>query len=223
MLDYKTFSIVKAMESFSADLSECYRILELTPQATLEEMKSAYRQLVKRYHPDRNPGDRQAAERFIQINQAYETLLEAFELGASGQPMRASDRQAQSASTAATSRVHTKVHVKRSAPRTPHLTPEQERLKQRSLELIFSLLQQRQWQQAARHLEGLASRLPNDPDLGKAQAKAYHGWARELLDRRRYDEARPYLQKAMKADPDNRSLWEEVERDYLRIERGLRL
>ena len=208
------------MESFSADLSECYQILELTPQATLEEIKSTYRQLVKRYHPDRNPGDRQASERFIQINQAYETLLEALEREASGQPSQPPDRQAQSASTAGG---QPKVYVKRSAPRSPHLTPEQERLKQRSLELIFALLQQRQWQQAARHLEGLASRLPNDPDLGKAQAKAYHGWARELLDRRRYDEARPYLQKAMKADPDNRSLWEEVERDYLRIERGLRL
>ena len=207
------------MESFSADLSECYRILELTPQATLEEIKSAYRQLVKRYHPDRNPGDRQAAERFIQINQAYETLLEAGEREALGQPTQPPDP----AQSAAKSGGQPKVYVRRSAPRSARLTPEQERLKQRSLELIFALLQQRQWQQAARHLEGLASRLPNDPDLGKAQAKAYHGWARELLDRRRYDEARPYLQKAMKADPDNRSLWEEVERDYLRIERGLRL
>ncbi len=202
------------MESFSADLTECYRVLELTPQATLEEIKSAYRQLVKRYHPDRNPGDRQAADRFIQINQAYETLLEGLENGA--QP--ANRHESVSASSG-----NPKVYVKRAASRSPHLTPEQERLKQRSLELIFSLLQQRQWQQAARHLDGLASRLPNDPDLGKAQAKAYHGWARELLDRRRYDEARPYLQKAMKADPENRSLWEEVERDYLRIERGLRL
>jgi tetratricopeptide (TPR) repeat protein len=223
MLDYKTFSIVeaivKAMASFSADLSECYRILGLTPQATLEEVKSAYRQLVKQYHPDRNPGDRQAADRFIQINQAYEILLEAWETGS---PMAASERD-QPASAHPTSGVRAKVHVKRTTPRSPSLTPEQERLKQRSLELIFALLQQRQWQQAARHLEGLASRLPNDPDLGKAQAKAYHGWARDLLDRRRYDEARPYLQKAMKADPDNRSLWEEIERDYLRIERGLRL
>ena len=204
------------MESFSADLTECYRVLELTPQATLEEVKSAYRQLVKRYHPDRNPGDRQAADRFIQINQAYETLLEGLENGA--QP---TDRH--ESGTASASSGTPKVYVKRSVSRSPHLTPEQERLKQRSLELIFSLLQQRQWQQAARHLEGLASRLPSDPDLGKAQAQAYHGWARELLDRRRYDEARPFLQKAMKADPDNRSLWEEVERDYLRIERGLRL
>ena len=203
------------MESFSADLTECYRVLELMPQATLEEIKSAYRQLVKRYHPDRNPGDRQAADRFIQINQAYETLLEGWEDGA--QP---ADRH-ESGTASATGTP--KVYVKRSASRSPHLTPEQERLKQRSLELIFSLLQQQQWQQATRHLEGLASRLPNDPDLGKAQARAYHGWARELLDRRRYDEARPYLQKAMKADPENRSLWEEVERDYLRIERGLRL
>ena len=142
------------MESFSADLSECYRILELTPQATLEEIKSAYRQLVKRYHPDRNPGDRQAAERFIQINQAYETLLEAGEREALGQPTQPPDP----ARSAAKSGGQPKVYVRRSAPRSAHLTPEQERLKQRSLELIFALLQQRQWQQAARHLEGLASR-----------------------------------------------------------------
>ncbi|MBD3883397.1 J domain-containing protein [Phormidium tenue FACHB-886] len=202
------------MESSSADLIECYRILGLAPHATLDEIKSAYRQLVKRYHPDRNPNSREAADRFIEINHAYETLLEA----AQSMPAPPARPPAQASSTA-------KVRVSRrtAASRSTPLTPEQERLKQRSLEPIFVLLKQWQWQQAAREAEGLARRFPNDTEVGRALAKAYHGWARELLDRRRYDEARPFLQKAMKADPENRSLWEEIERDYLRIERGLRL
>lgn len=203
------------MESSSADLFECYRILGLAPHATLDEIKAAYRQLVKRYHPDRNPNDREAADRFIEINRAYEMLLEA-----AAQPMPAPPSRPP-ARTSSTPKV--RISRRTAASRSTSLTPEQERLKQRSLEPIFLLLKQWQWQQAAREAERLARRFPNDAEVGRALARAYHGWARELLDRRRYDEARPFLQKAMKADPENRSLWEEIERDYLRIERGLRL
>jgi tetratricopeptide (TPR) repeat protein len=91
------------------------------------------------------------------------------------------------------------------------------------LRQLNDLLKQRQWQRAIKHAEDFAKRLPHQPDLDRLQAKAYHGWARELIHQRRYDEARPYLQRAMKTDSTNRWLWEEIERDYVRIERGLRL
>ncbi|BDV01556.1 hypothetical protein TDMWS_16410 [Thermodesulfomicrobium sp. WS] len=55
-------------------LSQCYRLLEVPPNADLDAVKAAYRRLAFRYHPDLHPGDRSAAERFTRINEAYVTL-----------------------------------------------------------------------------------------------------------------------------------------------------
>jgi DnaJ-domain-containing protein 1 len=49
--------------------------MELTAAADLKEIKTRYKQLVKRWHPDVNGGDPQAAERFKAIAQAYGYLV----------------------------------------------------------------------------------------------------------------------------------------------------
>lgn len=51
-----------------------YVVLGLRREATLGEIKRAYRRLARKYHPDINPGDRMAAAQFRQIAEAYETL-----------------------------------------------------------------------------------------------------------------------------------------------------
>src|ERR1700724_478248 len=53
-----------------------YKILGLTQAATPAEIKKAYPRLAFKHHPDRNPGDPQAAARFIEIAEAYETLAD---------------------------------------------------------------------------------------------------------------------------------------------------
>jgi len=51
-----------------------YEVLEITRDATEEEIKKSYRRLAMKYHPDRNPGDKEAEEKFKQAAEAYEVL-----------------------------------------------------------------------------------------------------------------------------------------------------
>lgn len=51
-----------------------YDLLEIPRSATKDDIKKAYRQLSKKYHPDKNPGDEEAANHYKKINRAYEVL-----------------------------------------------------------------------------------------------------------------------------------------------------
>ncbi len=51
-----------------------YKILGVSKTASEAELKSAFRKLAKQYHPDKNPGDNKAEEKFKEINEAYEVL-----------------------------------------------------------------------------------------------------------------------------------------------------
>ena len=55
-------------------IDDPYKILGVSRDATDEEIKRAYRQLAKKYHPDRNPGDAEAAKKMQQVNAAYEQI-----------------------------------------------------------------------------------------------------------------------------------------------------
>ena len=54
-----------------------YEILEISREASLEEIRTAYRRLALKYHPDKNPGDKVAEDRFKQISEAYQVLADA--------------------------------------------------------------------------------------------------------------------------------------------------
>ncbi|HEV2980451.1 MAG TPA: DnaJ domain-containing protein, partial [Solirubrobacteraceae bacterium] len=51
-----------------------YKALGVDKKATADEIKKAYRKLARQYHPDRNPDDKAAEERFKEISQAYDVL-----------------------------------------------------------------------------------------------------------------------------------------------------
>jgi len=55
-------------------ISDPYQVLGVSPDASDEEIKTAYRKLAKKYHPDLNPGDEAAAKRMNEINAAYEQI-----------------------------------------------------------------------------------------------------------------------------------------------------
>jgi curved DNA-binding protein len=56
------------------DYKDYYKILGVSKSATEKEIKSAYRKLAQKYHPDRNPGNQKAEDKFKEINEAHEVL-----------------------------------------------------------------------------------------------------------------------------------------------------
>ena len=57
-----------------ADKRDSYEVLGVAKNATEEDLKKAYRKQAKKYHPDLNPGDKEAEAKFKEVNEAYEVL-----------------------------------------------------------------------------------------------------------------------------------------------------
>ena len=55
-------------------IDDPYKVLGVSPDASDEEIKRAYRKLAKKYHPDLNPGDQEAARKMQEVNAAYEQI-----------------------------------------------------------------------------------------------------------------------------------------------------
>ena len=57
-----------------ADKRDYYEVLGLKKGASEDEIKKAFRKLAMKYHPDRNPDDKEAEEKFKEVNEAYAVL-----------------------------------------------------------------------------------------------------------------------------------------------------
>ena len=66
-------------------IEDPYKVLGVSPDASDEEIKRAYRALAKKYHPDLNPGDQEAARKMQEVNAAYEQIKNPEKAAQSGQ------------------------------------------------------------------------------------------------------------------------------------------
>jgi tetratricopeptide (TPR) repeat protein len=189
-------------------LVQSYQCLGLPVGASLAEIKATYRRLARQYHPDVNPGDQASHERFIALNQAYTYLLEHWSAGVS----------------AASGTGQVRVEVRRPTPDPPPtapLTPEEQYLKHKFQVQWRTLLEQGRFPRAVALLDTLAKRFPQDRDIPKWQAQTYQRWGSALIDQGQWDKARTYLKKALRLDPHNRQLWEEVNREFIRLDQRI--
>lgn len=185
------------------------------------EIKASYRRLARRYHPDVNPTDKQAKDKFIAITEAYQFLLSVVkETGISQVSNQPQTPPAASESAHVSSPPPKTKVTRKEKPQEPEpqLSEMEKQLKWQSYDQLELLLKAQRFPRAIALVEGLAQRLPQDPEVRQWQAITYQRWGRHLITQGELEKARIYLKKALRTDPHNRSLWSEVERDFRRIE-----
>ena len=218
------------------NLADCYRLLGLRSGAAFSEIKASYRRLARQYHPDVNPGDQRAKEKFIELTAAYKLLLSTVKSseGQASQSQGTASNAAAASPTAKSPPPTPKVTVKRTASESqkatkkqpgvefnPQLSEIERKLKQGVYEQLQQLLRDQRFPKAVTIVEGLAQRIPQDPEVRQWQAIVYQRLGRHLVSQKQLDKARIYLKKALRTDPHNRSLWAEVEKEFRRIEQML--
>ncbi|GAA6618336.1 DnaJ domain-containing protein [Scytonema sp. NUACC26] len=199
------------------DLGDCYRLLGLRSGASFSDIKLSYRRLAQQYHPDINPDDTRAKEKFIAVTEAYKLLLQVV-------PQENTFRQVTQSQTVERQETSPRPEPpkkEKPKPKPPSVIEIERRLKWRTYEQLQQFLKQKRFPQATALAEALAQRLPDDAEVRQWQAIAYQLWGRSLIADNQPLKAKIYLKKALKTDPNNKTLWVEVQRDFERLEQKI--
>lgn len=187
------------MLASTTNVDKCYQLLGICREASLDELKAAYRTHARRWHPDLNPGNHEAHQHFILLSHAYQVLLEVL-----------------AAPIAATAPIPPAPRTQTANTASPEERDESE-LKWQLYYELQSLLKQEQYLKAIVLIEGLARHSPQDTQICQWQGIIYSQFGYKLMKRRELTKAKIYLHKALKVDPHNRQLLAEVEQALNRI------
>lgn len=208
-------------------LAHYYRILGLRTGASFGDVKLAYRNLARLYHPDINPGDQLAKEKFIQVTQAYQALVNALPAEAITAQRKATSSQATKApQTAQTATARASVptasppakEVELTVSPTPGGSEADQQLKLNSFKQLRELFKGQRFPRAVALVEGLVQRFPEDPEIRQWHAITYYRWGHDLLNHGNPKKAEACLKKARRVDPQNRSLRQALHHDFQRLE-----
>ncbi len=225
-------------------LADHYRVLGLRTGASFGDVKLAYRNLARLYHPDVNPGDQRSKEKFIQITQSYRVLAESLVQNWSRhQPQQdgKSNHAAEnfSASHGGNNRDDGQDHGDfRQGNRTsetsdqaslahptlrsvPGASAADQQLKIASFGKLRDLFHSNRFPRAVALVEGLSMRFPNDAEVRQWHAITYYRWGHDLLNNGHHHKAKACLNKALRLDSQNKSLREAVHSDLRRVEQIL--
>ena len=196
------------MISNNITIEKSYKLLGLNSSASIDEIKAIYRQMAKKIHPDLNPHEPTARDRFNTLNQAYQLLLAVH-----SEPDRIVPNP-ELEPTAHSDGVRVNYVV------DPPLSPQDLQLKIEVFESLEKLIRQENFTKAVSIVDMLAKVVPNCSDISKKQSEVYFKYAQDLVNRRsQFTLARTYLKAALKVDPHNQQRWQAVNREFNRIER----
>ncbi len=197
------------------NLTDCYRVLGLREQASYDDVKASYRRLARRYHPDVNPEDAAAEDKFIRITTAYKRLVASIK---PDEPrLEDSEEVVVTVDIEGNTTIPVSTYQGSVSYDASHSGADQQ-IKQQMYAQLQQLLREHRFPRAIALVEGLAQRLPHDAEVRQWMAIAYQRWGRHLVNLNQPDKARLYLNKALRTDPRNRALWFEVDRDMQRID-----
>lgn len=208
-------------------LSECYRLLGVPRNATLDDIKVAYRRLARKYHPDVNQNDPTTTDKFRLVQEAYKMLKDADtedlskELFAKHKQQNVKNPPPQKpAQPKPQPHPKIRIEVKQVNNQVDPINSDPElKLKLDMLRRVQDLLKQKKYIVAIAVVEGMSERFPNSPEVIHWKAVTYHRWSCELILAGKLREAEIYLNKAMITDPKNRELIFEVNRDLERVKK----
>jgi curved DNA-binding protein CbpA len=227
-------------------LADHYRVLGLRTGASFGDVKLAYRNLARLYHPDVNPGDQRSKEKFIQVTQAYRALAESLPQEVAWrkshrhesprEPAKQASRTGQSRDGVAAQDNGEKNGRGRDLTSEPSPKPTStnptlravpgasaadQQLKMVSFGKLRNLFQCNRFPRAVALVEGLANRFPNDAEVRQWHAITYYRWGHDLLKNGNASKANACLKKALRLDPHNKSLQEAAQSDLQRVEQQL--
>lgn len=195
-------------------LAQSCELFGLKSVGSIDEVKQIYRQIAKQLHPDLNPQDPTARDRFNHLNQAYQLLLAAAETAASHLQIEVPVGSGKDYTV-------TSVRVSNAIDRT--LSPSDLQLKQVAFDNLQKLLAQDDFIAAVLTIDRLVTAIPNCTEIYKKQSEVYFKYAQDLIkQRRQINLARNYLKASLKIDPHNQQRWESVNREFNRIERMIK-